>query len=125
MRYKIEEFDFDSVSLVLMKNGEPITIRHNEAKVLALLLENIDTVLSKENILSAVWQDKIVSEQAVFQNISHLRILFGNNAIKTFSKRGYQWQLSVEKPALLTENPLQEETVIRLSTSLLSAVSSA
>ena len=112
MRYKIEEFEFDSLSLVLMKNGEPIAIRHNEAKVLALLLENLDTVLSKENILSAVWQDKIVSEQAVFQNISHLRILFGNNAIKTFSKRGYQFQLSVEKPALLTENPLQEEPVI-------------
>ena len=122
MRYKIEEFDFDSVSLVLMKNGEPIAIRHNEAKVLALLLENLDTVLSKENILSAVWQDKIVSEQAVFQNISHLRILFGNNAIKTFSKRGYQWQLSVEKPALLTEPPLQEETVIETPVQVKSAI---
>jgi DNA-binding winged helix-turn-helix (wHTH) protein len=109
MRYKIEEFDFDSVSLVLMKNGEPIAIRHNEAKVLALLLDNVDTVLSKENILSAVWQDKVVSEQAVFQNISHLRILFGNNAIKTFSKRGYQWQLNVEKPELLAESPLHEK----------------
>jgi DNA-binding winged helix-turn-helix (wHTH) protein len=111
MRYKIEKFNFDSVSLVLMKNGEPIAIRHNEAKVLALLLENVDTILSKENILSAVWQDKVVSEQAVFQNISHLRILFGNNAIKTFSKRGYQWQLSVDKPALLSESLPQEEAV--------------
>lgn len=121
MRYKIEEFDFDSISLVLMKNGEPIAIRHNEAKVLALLLENVDTVLSKENILSAVWQDKVVSEQAVFQNISHLRILFGNNAIKTFSKRGYQWQLSVDKPALLSESPLPEEAVAETVTPITSA----
>lgn len=96
MRYKIEEFEFDSVSLVLMKHGEVIAIRHNEAKVLSLLLENIDNVLSKEDILSHVWQDKVVSEQAVFQNISHIRNLFGNHAIKTFSKRGYQWQLQVE-----------------------------
>ncbi len=97
MRYKIKEFEFDSTSLVLMKNGETISIRHNEAKVLVLLLESADKVLSKEDILSHVWQGKMVSEQAVFQNISHLRILFGSDAIKTFSKRGYQWQLRAEK----------------------------
>ncbi len=95
MLYKIEEFEFHSDSLVLKKNNEVVAIRHNEAKVLALLLENTDKVLSKEDILSNVWQNKIVSEQAVFQNISHLRSLFGNKAIKTFSKRGYQWQVKV------------------------------
>jgi len=110
MNYKFKEFNFDNVSLVLMKNGEPIAIRHNEAKVLALLLENVDTVLSKEDILSAVWQGKVVSEQAVFQNISHLRTLFGNHAIKTFSKRGYQWQLSIETPA--DTQPLAESLLI-------------
>jgi len=97
MRYKIKEFEFDSASLVLTKNSETISIRHNEAKVLVLLLESADKVLSKEDILSHVWQGKMVSEQAVFQNISHLRNLFGSDAIKTFSKRGYQWQLSIEK----------------------------
>jgi len=98
MHYKIEEFEFDSISLVLMKNGKAIAIRHNEAKVLALLLKNNDYVLSKEDILSDVWQDKVVSEQAVFQNISSLRSLFGNHAIKTFPKRGYQWQLNAQIP---------------------------
>jgi len=97
MRYEIEELKFDSVSLVLMKEGEAIAIRHNEAKVLALLLENADKVLSKEDILSQVWQDKVVSEQAIFQNISSLRSLFGRNAIKTFPKRGYQWQFKVNE----------------------------
>jgi len=96
MRYSFKEFEFDSNSLVLTKTGNSVAIRHNEAKVLALLLEQTDKVFSKEEILSLVWQDKVVSEQAVFQNISHLRNLFGNEAIKTFPKRGYQWQLLVE-----------------------------
>lgn len=100
MRYKIKEFEFDSVSLVLTKNDEAISIRHNEAKLLALFLESMEKVLSKEDILSHVWQGKVVSEQAVFQNISNLRNLFGSHAIKTFSKRGYQWQLSAK---VLTE----------------------
>ena len=95
MRYKFNDFEFDSTSLVLKKNGQTLSIRHNEAKVLKLLIEHSDNVFSKEDILSHVWQDKVVSEQAVFQNISHLRSLFGNQAIKTFPKRGYQWQLEV------------------------------
>jgi len=95
MRYSFKEFEFDSKSLVLTKAGDSVPIRHNEAKVLALLLQQADKVLSKEEILSLVWQDKVVSEQAIFQNISHLRSLFGNDAIKTFPKRGYQWALAL------------------------------
>ncbi|QFU24156.1 winged helix-turn-helix domain-containing protein [Shewanella eurypsychrophilus] len=96
MRYRFTEFEFDSKSLVLLKNDQAVPIRHNEAKVLTLLLEQAKHVMSKEDILSHVWQDKVVSEQAIFQNISHLRALFGNVAIKTFPKRGYQWQLDFE-----------------------------
>ena len=95
MKYKFLDFEFNSTNLVLSQNGNDIAIRHNEAKLLALMLSQPERVFSKENILAQVWQDKIVSEQAVFQNISHLRSLFGNGAIKTFSKRGYQWQLAL------------------------------
>jgi len=96
MRYRFKDFEFDSKSLVLGQGGQSLAIRHNEAKLLALLLEQADEVLSKQQILSLVWQEKVVSEQAVFQNISHLRNLFGNEAIKTYPKRGYQWQLPIE-----------------------------
>jgi DNA-binding winged helix-turn-helix (wHTH) protein len=96
MLYRFNEFEFNSVSLLLTRNGEALAIRHTEAKVLAVLLTQMETVLTKEYILSDVWQSKVVSEQVVFQNISNLRSLFGNKAIKTFPKRGYQWQLSTE-----------------------------
>lgn len=111
MRYRFNEFEFDSTSLVLKKNGQTLAIRHNEAKVLKLLIEQPDNVLSKEDILSHVWQDKVVSEQAVFQNISHLRSLFGNQAIKTFSKRGYQWQLNVDAIHTDTRDARSPESV--------------
>ncbi|SFC48270.1 winged helix-turn-helix domain-containing protein [Pseudoalteromonas denitrificans] len=104
MRYRFNEFEFDSVSLLLTRHDEAQAIRHTEAKVLAVLLEQLDTVLNKEDILSHVWQDKIVSEQVVFQNISNLRSLFGNDSIKTFPKRGYQWQLTTEVVLNETEN---------------------
>ena len=110
MRYRFNEFEFDSKSLILTKAGDSVAIRHNEAKLLALLLEQADKVLSKEEILSLVWQGKVVSEQAVFQNISHLRNLFGNQAIKTFPKRGYQWQLQAEALPVATTHSQAKNT---------------
>ena len=111
MRYSFKNFEFDSDSLVLRQSGQSLAIRHNEAKVLTLLLGQTDKVFSKEEILSLVWQDKVVSEQAVFQNISHLRSLFGNGAIKTFPKRGYQWQLAIEVLPDATQVTAQESSV--------------
>ncbi|WP_462152873.1 winged helix-turn-helix domain-containing protein [Pseudoalteromonas xiamenensis] len=96
MLYYFNDFVFDSQSLVLMQGKTSVAIRHNEAQVLKVLLEHSAVVVSKELLLELVWQNKIVSEQAIFQNISHLRALFGNDAIKTFAKRGYQWQLAFE-----------------------------
>ena len=96
MLYRFNEFEFDSASLLLTKNDEALPIRHTEAKILAAFLEQSDVVLKKEDILSYGWPNKVVSEQVVFQNISHLRNRFGSEAIKTFPKRGYQWQLSID-----------------------------
>lgn len=96
MLFKFNDFVFNSDSLVLTKGDESIEIRPNEAKLLALLLKQAEQVIAKDEILAQVWQGKIVSEQAVFQNISNLRSLFGNESIKTYPKRGYQWKLEYE-----------------------------
>jgi DNA-binding winged helix-turn-helix (wHTH) protein/arsenate reductase-like glutaredoxin family protein len=112
MHYRFNEFEFDSESLLLTKYGTTLPIRYTEAKVLTLLLERSDKVLSKDDILCHVWQNKTVSEQAVFQNISHLRSILGNHAIKTFSKRGYQWQLEtklVSAVSPLSTSPIQDQ----------------
>jgi len=110
MRYRFNECEFDSESLILTNNGKALAIRHTEAKVLAVLLEQRDTVLNKDDILNHVWQNKIVSEQVVFQNISNLRSLFGNNSIKTFPKRGYQWQLNTETSSSKTQEKAQQHS---------------
>ncbi|MGJ8680591.1 winged helix-turn-helix domain-containing protein [Paraglaciecola sp.] len=111
MRYIFKEFEFDDSNLVLSKNGQSLDLRHNEVCLLALLIKHSNKVLSKEDILSEVWKDKVVSEQAVFQNISHLRNILGNDAIKTFPKRGYQWQLSLEQALNKTHSEQPEPEI--------------
>lgn len=93
MKYAIKTFVFDTEQLLLMQEGAVISFRANEARLLALLLSEPGKLFSKEEILDKVWAGKVVAEQAVFQNIRNLRALFGEESIKTFSKKGYQWQL--------------------------------
>lgn len=93
MKYAIKTFVFDTEKLLLMCEGEVVAFRLNEAKLLALLLSEPSKLFSKEEILDKVWTGKVVAEQAVFQNIRNLRAVFGDESIKTFSKKGYQWQL--------------------------------
>ncbi|HSC66921.1 MAG TPA: winged helix-turn-helix domain-containing protein [Cellvibrio sp.] len=97
MKYAFNDFVFDSEQLLLYKNNELVAFRHNESKLLALLLREPSRIFSKDEILEQVWAGKVVSEQAIFQNISLLRTLFGESAIKTFSKKGYQWQLATRE----------------------------
>ncbi|HSC66149.1 MAG TPA: winged helix-turn-helix domain-containing protein [Cellvibrio sp.] len=105
--YYFNNFKFSSLNLVLLKDGQPLAIRNNEAKLLAFFLANPQQVFSKDAILESVWAGKVVSEQAVFQAISNLRNVFGDEAIKTFPKKGYQWQLPLQQP-LSTEAPSSE-----------------
>lgn len=95
MKYAINAFVFDTDQLLLAREGELVSFRLNEAKLLALLLSEPSKLFSKEEILDKVWAGKVVAEQAVFQNVRNLRAIFGEESIKTFSKKGYQWQLPI------------------------------
>ena len=96
MYYYFQDYQFDSNSLLLSQQGQLLVLRNNEARLLHYFLSEPAQVYSKEQILAAVWQDKVVSEQAVFQAISNLRQQFGDTAIRTFPKKGYQWQIATE-----------------------------
>ena len=93
---QFSNFQFDYEQQILYKQGNVITLTANQAKLLGLFLSRPEKIFSKDEILDWVWSGRSVSEQVVFQNISQLRAIFSDAAIKTFPKRGYQWQITVE-----------------------------
>jgi len=93
MIFSFKHFQFDCEQQILRKNGNTCTFNEKPAQLLTLFLREPDKIHNKADILEYVWPDRVVTEQVVFQNISYLRALFGNDAIKTFVKKGYQWQL--------------------------------
>ncbi|TQV88736.1 winged helix-turn-helix domain-containing protein [Aliikangiella coralliicola] len=95
MEVKFADYRFLREKLVLYKRNELVPLKRNQAVLLDFFLSDPEGIHSKETIMDSVWQGKVVSEQVVFQTISQLRAILGDEAIKTFPKKGYKWQLSI------------------------------
>ncbi len=105
MDVKFSEYRFLRDQLILYKHDKIIPLKRNQALLLDFFIANPDGIHSKDAIMDAVWQDKVVSEQVVFQTISQLRSIVGPNAIKTFSKKGYKWEIDCYLEPTITREP--------------------
>jgi len=107
MQITFAEYRFLTDKQVLYKHDELIPLKRNQAALLQFFLTDPESIHSKDDILNSVWQDKVVSEQVVFQTISQLRTIFGDKAIQTFSKKGYKWQL-IPKTTEQIDNAIEQ-----------------
>jgi DNA-binding winged helix-turn-helix (wHTH) protein len=96
MKFRFKNFQFDCEQQLLTQDKSVLTLNEKPAQLLTLFLQDVDKIHKKSEILDYVWQDRVVTDQVVFQNISYLRSLFGSDAIKTFTRKGYQWQIPIE-----------------------------
>lgn len=89
------DFRYINEKQLLYKAGKLIPLKRNQATLLFFFLSDTESIHSKDDILSAVWGTQVVSEQVVFQTISQLRAILGSEAIKTFPRKGYKWEIDV------------------------------
>lgn len=55
-------------------NGQSIDLTRNELKILSLLMENHDTIISRQEIMNELWQsDEFVDDNTLTVNINRLR----------------------------------------------------
>ncbi|CCN73353.1 winged helix-turn-helix domain-containing protein [Vibrio nigripulchritudo] len=90
------EFRFDATSGKLFKEEEPITIRNKVAQLLAFFIENPDRIISKDELLEALWVNGEYRERSLSQSVLELRKLLGDSAsnpkfIRTIPNQGYKW----------------------------------
>ncbi|MDX8481673.1 winged helix-turn-helix domain-containing protein [Mesorhizobium sp. VK24D] len=79
----------------LRRDGEIVPVRPKTLELLAFLTRNPGRVLSKEELLQAVWPGIIVSEDSLTQSIHDARKSIGDEAqalIRTVPRRGYLFQ---------------------------------
>jgi TolB-like protein/DNA-binding winged helix-turn-helix (wHTH) protein len=99
--YRFDEFELDPSRWALERNGAAVTVSPKAFEVLTYLVNNPGRVVTKEELLKAVWPDAYVEESNLSQHISWLRKAFGDrsNYIVTVPGRGYQFTASVQVQA--------------------------
>ncbi|HVN45745.1 MAG TPA: winged helix-turn-helix domain-containing protein [Steroidobacteraceae bacterium] len=78
--YEFGPFRLDPAQQQLSAGGKPVALTPKAFATLLLLVRNSGRLVSKEELLKAVWPDVIVEEATIAQNIFRLRKVPGDAA---------------------------------------------
>jgi DNA-binding winged helix-turn-helix (wHTH) protein len=96
--YDFVPFRLDAVERLLLRDGKVVRLTPKAFEILLLLARNSRRVLSKDELIKAVWPDSFVEESNLARNISTLRKALGNDHyIETVPGRGYRFAASVRE----------------------------
>jgi adenylate cyclase len=90
--YRFEEFTLDIARGSLRSGDRSHDLRPKSFEVLHYLVEHADRVVSKDELLAAVWPNVTVTEDSLTRCISEVRAALGDGEqrlIKTLPRRGY------------------------------------
>ncbi len=91
----IGEFTFHPHLRELIKGSTTTRLEERTAQALHILCRRSDEIVSRDDLISEIWQGRAVSENSVAIVISDLRKILGDDArapkiIQTIPKRGYR-----------------------------------
>src|SRR5215203_6167272 len=100
--YEFGPFRLDPSEHALLRDGEPVPLRPKEFAVLLALVENHGHVLTKDELLKAVWPDQSVEEGNLNRQVSTLRGVLGETPdelmyIETVPRIGYRFVAPVRE----------------------------
>ena len=91
-QYCFGSFTLNLDSTLLKRGDEEIALRPKSFEVLAYLIERQGRVVSREELMQAVWPDVAVTDESVTKCIADIRKAVGDESqqlIRTMARRGY------------------------------------
>ncbi len=100
-RYQFGEFELDTPAATLRRGAQEIPLPPKAFQVLAYLIEHRRQVVSKQELVEALWKDTFVTDDALVQAITAVRKALGDDAesprfIRTKPRVGYQFIAPLE-----------------------------
>jgi adenylate cyclase len=97
-RYSFERWTLDCTRGALADQDGEIALRPKSFEVLRFLVSNAGRLVSRDEVLEAIWPGVTVTEESLTQCISEIRTALGESGqrmIKTVPKRGYLFAVEV------------------------------
>ena len=100
LSYQFGPFVLDTLQHALLRKGKPIALAPKTYDTLLLLVQNRGRMLSKGELMKALWPDSFVEESNLTQQVSMIRRALGDSAsapcyIVTVPSRGYRFVAEV------------------------------
>ncbi len=92
-RYRFAQFELLPAQRQLLGDGRPVALGARAFDLLLALVERHERLVTKRELLAAVWPDTVVEEANLPVHVFALRKLLGPQAIATIPGRGYQFVL--------------------------------
>ena len=96
LRYFFEEYAFDTDRRELHRGADLVSIGPQVFDLLDYLLRNRERVVSKDDLIHAVWNGRIVSDAALTTRLNAARSAIGDTGekqrlIKTLPRKGFRF----------------------------------
>jgi DNA-binding winged helix-turn-helix (wHTH) protein/Flp pilus assembly protein TadD len=98
--YEFGKFVLDPQERILLTEGKPVHLADKVFDTLLCLVENNGRLLTKDEMMAALWEDSFVEEGNLTKNISRLRKILnaeGVEFIETLPKRGYRFRADIKR----------------------------
>jgi TolB-like protein len=102
MRYFFEEYAFDTDLRELYRGTSPVSVTPQVFDLLDYLIRHRDHVVSKDDLISAVWNGRIISDAALATRMNAARAAIGDDGdkqrlIKTLPRKGFRFIGAVQE----------------------------
>ena len=96
MRYLFEDYTLDTERRELHRGADAVSIAPQVFDLLDYLIRNRERVVSKDDLISAVWNGRIVSDAALTTRLNAARSAIGDSGeeqrlIKTLPRKGFRF----------------------------------
>lgn len=101
MKYRFDQFELDLAKAELRLCDLPVHIEPQVYALLALLIQNRDRLVTRQEIIDKVWGGRFISESAISSRVKSLRQSLGDDGaqqrlIKTIHARGFRFVAAVQ-----------------------------
>jgi TolB-like protein/DNA-binding winged helix-turn-helix (wHTH) protein/Flp pilus assembly protein TadD len=112
--YTFEGFTLDLDRGCLLQGREEVRLRPKSYEALKYLVENSGRLVSKEELMKALWPDSFVTDDSLVKCLRDVRLALGDHEqhyIKTVPRRGYLFSAQVSETDTTATGPNREDQV--------------
>lgn len=109
--YRFGDFTLDLDAGLLTRKGDVVPLRNKSFEVLKYLVERNGRLVTKTELIDAVWGDVAVTENSLTQCLTEIRRVLEDDAqqmVRTVARRGYLFAAAMSEPALNGEPKIKK-----------------